>query len=104
MQFVVRADSPAAARWIAVQVWISRIQEQMIRRKDILQCRAGEVLRPGESCFSCLDAIGVGVWVGVESERPLELLKQLQKIAFPTFELLGFQEYNGRHWAHFRWM
>jgi hypothetical protein len=102
--YQIRSNSVAEVLWFARQMYIARIQQQIIRRKDNLDRRAAEVLRPGERFASTLDANGLGVWVGVESLRPKQLLEELQRLAFSTFELLGYQEYNGRYWAHFRFM
>jgi hypothetical protein len=105
MPYPIRSDSPlspAALSWLAEQARIAPVQEEIIRRKDILERRAHEVLQPSERFFSNLDGDGLGAWVGVESPRPQQLLTELQRLAFPGFEILDPQERGGRHWGHFR--
>ncbi len=100
MSYIIRSNSPAAFPWLAGQVELAPAQEQIIRRKDILDLRAHEVLQPSERHHCTLDGEGLGAWVGVVSPRPQQLLTGLQRLAFSGFKIMDFQEHGGWHWAH----
>jgi len=84
---------------------ISRIREQMVRRLCILKLRAPEALRSSEQVLGYLDRSGVGVWLRMRTSRSDQLIAELQRLAFPTFEPLGLtQDSEGWYWVHFRFM
>ena len=64
--------------------------------------RSHEVLGFFEDNECRYDADGLGVWVGVRSLRPEQLLKQIKRLAFPDFSLPGMQMDEGRCWTWFR--
>lgn len=78
-------------------------QRQMFRRLKNLLSIFPKILKPWERVFWQWDSDFLGISFGVSSHRPEQLLTEIQKAAYSTFELPGVRmDANGLYWTRFR--
>jgi hypothetical protein len=83
------------------ETW-SVVLKGSVERLHRLACGEGEIFEQHEQYAWQPDADRLGGWVVVASLQPEPLVKEINRKAFPRFDVAETKIENGCYWAHLR--